>query len=242
MRRAHVEPSVLDGATSTLRLPAPAAHRFFRVLRLADGEAVEVFDGTGRVARGRLAAPDTLVDVERTSADEALPPLVVVQAVTRTEKLELVVQKGTELGASDFVLYEAERCQVHLGERADRRVERLARIAADATRQAGRTRVPHVHPPERLAALAARVRAFPGAAVLGVLGAEVALSEHLATGDGAARGLLVIVGPEGGLSPAERAALVAAGAVEVRLGAFVLRTETAALAALAAALAALGHL
>ncbi|MCC7072441.1 MAG: 16S rRNA (uracil(1498)-N(3))-methyltransferase [Deltaproteobacteria bacterium] len=242
MRRAHVDPSVLDAATSTLRLPAAAAHRFFRVLRLPDGELVELFDGAGRVARGRLAAPDAMVDVALGNVDEALPPLVVVQAVTRTDKLELVIQKGTELGASDFVLFEAERSQVHLGERAERRVERLARVAADATRQAGRARVPRVHAPERVAAVAERVRAFPGIAVMGVPGADEALSERLASDDRAPRGLLVVVGPEGGLTPAEREALGAGGAVEVRLGAFVLRTETAALAALAAAQASLGHL
>ncbi|OGQ15357.1 MAG: hypothetical protein A2138_22340 [Deltaproteobacteria bacterium RBG_16_71_12] len=242
MRRAHVDVLVLDAAKRTLTLPAPAAHRFFRVLRLPDGEQVELFDGTGRLVRGRLAAPDRLVEVTTHAVDEVLPPLVVVQAVARSDKLELVVQKGTELGAATFVLFDAERCQVQLGDRADKRVERLARVAADAARQAGRARVPTVLPPERLAAVAARIVAFDGLAVVGVPGAALALSEALAADARAERGLLVVIGPEGGLTEEERAGLGAAGAAEVRLGAYLLRTETAALAALAAAQAALGHL
>lgn len=242
MRRAHVDASVLEGGTGPLTLPPAAAHRFFRVLRLADGERVELFDGAGRLARGRLSAPDGLVDVSFHAVDETLPPLIVVQAVTRSDKLELVVQKGTELGASTFVLFDAERAQVRLKDRADKRVERLARVAADAARQAGRARVPAVLPPERLPALAARVAAFEGLAVVGVPAVDDALSELLATDARAQRGLLVVIGPEGGLSDGELAGLRAAGAAQVRLGAYVLRTETAALVALAAAQAALGHL
>lgn len=242
MRRAFVDPSVLAGADDALTLPPAAAHRFFRVLRLAEGERVELFDGTGRLVRGRLAAPDRLVDLERGAVEESLPPLVVAQAVVKTDKLEGVVQKGTELGASGFVLFDAERGQVDWGEKAAKRVERLARVAADAARQAGRARVPDVTGPETLAALCERVRAFGGVSVVGVPTAVVPLSEVLAGDPRRAQGLLVVVGPEGGLSPAELDRLRAAGALEVRLGVFVLRTETAALAALAAAQAALGHL
>lgn len=255
MRRAFVDPSVLAAASTSgasLTLPADAAHRFFRVLRLPDGEQVELFDGSGRLLRGRLRAPDSLEGVEVHAADDALPPLVVAQALVKTDKLELVVQKGTELGASAFVLFDAERGQVDWQDRdkgkarsegkAERRLERLGRIAGEAARQAGRARVPTVSGPESLSALAARVQAFTGVAVVGVPGAEAPLSEVLAADARRGQGLLVVVGPEGGLSPAELERLRAAGAIEVRLGAFVLRTETAALAALAAAQAALGHL
>lgn len=243
MRRAVVDPSLwADLEGGALRLPAEAAHRFFRVLRLAEGTEVELFDGAGRVARGRLQAPDRLEELRFVDVDELLPPLVVAQAVVKTDKLEWVVQKGTELGAAAFVLFDAERGQVDWKDKADKRVERLGRIAADAARQAGRARVPTVTGPESLAALCERVRTFSGVAAVGVPGAEAALSEVLAGDVRRAQGLLAVVGPEGGLSPAEIERLVAAGAVAVRLGAFVLRTETAALAALAAAQAALGHL
>lgn len=243
MRRAVVDPSLwADLAGGALTLPPAAAHRFLRVLRLPEGTEVELFDGAGRVARGRLKAPDRLEEVRLVDVDELLPPLVVAQAVVKTDKLEWVVQKGTELGAAAFVLFDAERGQVDWKDKADKRVERLGRIAADAARQAGRARVPSVNGPESVAALCARVHGFAGVAVVGVPGVEAALSEVLAADGRRAHGLLVVVGPEGGLSPAEIERLVAAGAVAVRLGAFVLRTETAALAALAAAQTALGHL
>jgi 16S rRNA (uracil1498-N3)-methyltransferase len=243
VRRAHVDAAVLDAiAGGRVVLPEAARHRFLRVLRLPEGELVEIFDGKGRVGRGRLAPPDALVDVVLSEAAEPLPPLVVAQAVTKTDKLELVVQKGTELGASEILLVECARSQVHLGDRAEKRRERLQRVADDAARQSGRARVPAVAGPITMAALCDRVRAFSGAAVVGLLEGSAPLSEALAADpDRIARGFLVVIGPEGGLDPAEATALLAAGARPVRLAAHVLRTETAALAALAVAQVALGH-
>lgn len=244
MRRAHVDSAVLDAIhDGRVALPPDAAHRFFRVLRLGPGTVVEVFDGAGRVARGRLEEPGSLVETVIEQANDRLPPLVVAQAVTRTEKLELVVQKGTELGASRFVLVDCARGQVHLGDRAEKRRDRLARIAEDAARQCGRVSVPIIEGPIDVPRLCAEVRAFPGVAAVGLVTAQAPLSEVLAAdAEKTGRGLFIVVGPEGGLDDREAHALEQAGAVPVRLGAHVLRTETAALVALAAAQAALGHL
>lgn len=244
MRRAHVDRSVLEAVhNGRVVLPPRVAHRFFRVLRLEPGEPVELFDGAGRIARGRLEAPDSLADVELTSAVDPLPPLIVAQAVTRTEKLEFVVQKGTELGASRFVLVDCARGQVHLGDRAEKRRDRLSRIAEDAARQSGRATVPVVEGPLSVDLLCKVVGDFSGIAVVGLVGSEIPLSESLAADPTRlGSGVLIVVGPEGGLDDAEGRALVGAGAVPVRLGAHVLRTETAALAALAAVQVALGQL
>jgi 16S rRNA (uracil1498-N3)-methyltransferase len=245
MRRAHVDRSVIDGMQGgRVVLPADAVHRFLRVLRLEAGTVVEIFDGAGRVVRGKLAPPDALVDVEATEARDPLPPLVVAQAVTKTDKLEMVVQKGTELGASRFVLVDTARGQVHLGDRAEKRRDRLARIAEDAARQCRRATVPAVEGPVDVRALCELVRGFPGVAAAGLVTAQEPLTEALAARRDrlVEGGLLVVVGPEGGLDPKEADALEKAGAVPVRLGVHVLRTETAALVALAAAQAALGTL
>lgn len=244
MRRAHVHGGILDGVhEGRVALPADAAHRFFRVLRLEPGTVVEVFDGAGRVARGKLEPPGSLVEIEIEQASDRLPPLVVAQAVTKTDKLELVVQKGTELGASRFVLVDCARSQVHLGDRAEKRRDRLARVAEDAARQCGRVSVPTIEGPIDVRRLCEQVRAFPGVAVVGLVTAQAPLSEALAAAPArTAQGVLVVVGPEGGLEEREARALEEAGAVPVRLGVHVLRTETAALVALAAAQAALGHL
>lgn len=228
-----------------MTLPEDAAHRFLRVLRLAEGTTVELFDGTGRVARGALESPNLLSDVVLSQAAALLPPLVVVQGVTKTDKLELVVQKGTELGASAIWLLACARSQVHLDDdRAAKRCARLSRVADDAARQCGRAVVPAVEGPLALDALAQRIRDFAGVAVVGMVDAHASMSEALEAADArvASAGVLVVVGPEGGLDAREAQVLVEAGAVAVRLGAHVLRTETAGLVALAAAQVALGHL
>lgn len=226
-------------------MPSEAAHRFFRVLRLEDGATVEVFDGLGRVARGRLEAPGCMVDVVVSQAAKGLPHIVVVQGMTKTEKLELVVQKGTELGASAFWMLACARSQVHLDvDRAGKRRDRLRRVAEDAARQCGRAIVPDVQGPWTMGALVDEVRTFMGVAVVGVVDAPVPLTEALVAAEDRLihHGLLVVVGPEGGLDDREVGQLVDAGAHSVRLGTHIMRTETAALAALAATQVVLGHL
>jgi 16S rRNA (uracil1498-N3)-methyltransferase len=250
VKRAHVERAVLDAAAGAgcepLDLPAAAVHRFTRVLRLKDGDPVEIFDGSGRVARGVLAG-SRLSDIVVRRTDDGLPPLIIAQAVVPTDKLELVVSKGTELGAAEIVLFDAVRGQVHLTrDRADKRVARLTRVAEDAARQSGRARVPLISGPIDGAGLLARVAAWAatgGLAAVGAIDASAPLSEALAQCKSLpAMGAFVVIGPEGGLDPKEIERLVAAGGVAVRLGAHVLRTETAGLAALAAIQACLGHL
>lgn len=249
MRRAHVEPAILDAvaADGTLALPAATAHRFARVLRLPDGEAVELFDGRGRVARGVLSTSPvaSLSGVVIEERGDGLPPLVLAQATVATDKLELVVQKATELGVSRVALFDAARSQVRLkAERLEKRQARLARIAEDAARQCGRASVPEVTFTTSAAQLAQSLRERPEGAIIavGALGAASPLSEVLAAAPVERAGAVVVIGPEGGLDPAEIAAFEAEGAIAVRLGAHVLRTETAGLVALAAMQARLGLL
>lgn len=246
MRRAYVDAAVMDSALGgKVDLPAPAVHRFIRVLRLEPGTIVEIFDGTGRIARGPIDAHGALTDVVILTTTNPLPELVLAQAMTKTEKLEQVVQKGTELGASSFWMVNCARSVVRLeDERAARRRERLARVAEDAARQSGRGTVPDVEGPIDFRTFVERVRDFPGVVLVGLLDASAPLSEVLALEQERLKqaGALMIVGPEGGLDSGEAAQLVAAKAVPVRLGAHVLRTETAGLAALAAAQVVLGHL
>ncbi len=234
---------VVDGGE--VALPDDVAHRFVRVLRLKDGDVIEVFDGAGAAVRGALIVgpPARLVDASLVAHDAALPPLVVAQAVVKTDKLEQVVQRATELGASSVLLFEARRGVVKMGDKAAARVLRLARVAEDAARQCERARVPEVLGPISVVELSARVRAFAGVAAQGVLHAPRALSDVLAADPRfESGGLLIVVGPEGGLDDDEVRALREAGAIDVALGVHVLRTETAALAALAAAQAVVGRL
>lgn len=249
IQRAHVERAVLDAVVDgTLTLPGDTAHRFTRVLRLPDGCVVELFDGTGRVARGTLDGGTRLAGVVVEEKGDGLPPLILAQATVATDKLELVVQKATELGVAHVALFEAARSQIRLkADRLEKRQARLVRIAEDAARQSGRAAVPEVSFATSAAALASsallRDRAAAGAPIaVGDVTAHAPLSEILAAAPVETAGAVVVIGPEGGLDASEIAAFTAAGAVSVRLGAHVLRTETAGLVALAAMQARLGLL
>ena len=235
MRRAFIDDDrLLAGGDPSqgIVLPAAVAFRFARVLRLQQGEAVELFDASGRVARGTFEPPDRMVDVVIAVVDDGLPPVLVVQALTRTDKLEWVAAKATELGASRLILWSASRAVVKLDdERGDKKVARLQRVAADAA---------------RLRAFGAGSDPAPGGegglAVAGIVDADVTLSVLCARERvRLQRGFAIVIGPEGGIAPAEEDAFVDAGVHGVRFSRFILRTETAALAALAIAQAGLGE-
>lgn len=250
VRRAFIDDDRLAGVSvgDVVALSLDAAHRLTTVLRLQDGALVELFDGEGRVVIGQLRG-DGLVVTHQRAVEDALPPLVVLQGITKADKLELVVQKATELGASRVVLFGAARSQVKLGgkgdddDRADRKLVRFERIAHDAARQCGRSRPPTIEAAKdsaAAAAIAATIVNDGGLGVAGVVDADGTLSQLL--DDHRARlahGVVVVVGPEGGLSPTEQEAFTRAGVTSVRWSRFVLRTETAALAALAVVQAAL---
>jgi len=224
------------GGAGEVSLAGPRLHYLRAVLRLREGDALEVFDGRGGAYDARVA---------RLGAEEArvalgprreAPPrrrISVVQGLPKAEKLELVIQKGTELGAAAFAPAFAARSVVKLdGARAKDRTRRWRAIAEEAARQCGRADVPEVHPPrpllEAVQALGpARVMVLDEEERVARLGEAHAL---VAPSDA----LVLVVGPEGGLAREEISGLVAsAGAVPVSLGRLVLRTETAALAALA---------
>jgi 16S rRNA (uracil1498-N3)-methyltransferase len=157
----------------------------------------------------------------------------VLQGLPKGDKLEWVLQKGTELGAAAFHPVDTLRSVVRLEpRRALERTARWTKIVEEAARQCRRNDVPRVHPP---ASLGEAARALAPGTVLLVLDEEesaVPLGEAFrAAGPGTP--VALVVGPEGGLAREEVAALAALGARGVTLGTRILRTETAALAALA---------
>lgn len=214
-----------------VRVDGPRFHHLVRVLRVREGEQLEVFDGRGQrfAATVRDLQTEALtLEVGAAHPERPQRAFWVVQAMPKADKLELVLQKATELGAAGVALAWSERCVVKPSPRDGDKVERWRRIAEEAARQCGRAQVPQVLEPTPL------LHAMPeGAAVL-VLDEEeraVRLAEAFAQVP-AEQPVAVVVGPEGGLARAEVDALRAQGAVSVSLGALVLRTETAALAAL----------
>jgi len=196
-------------------------HHLERVLRTRPGEEVTVSDGRGGWRRCTFVAGGGLHpegDVEHRPAPS--PPITIAFALTKGDKPELTVQKLTELGADRIVPFVAARSVTRWDdERARRHVERLRKVAREAAMQCRRTHLPTVGEVVDFATVAA----LPGAALADSGGAPPELGHPV-----------VLIGPEGGWSDDERATALPT----VRLGEYVLRSETAAMAA-AALLAAL---
>ncbi|ROS73664.1 16S rRNA (uracil(1498)-N(3))-methyltransferase [Cellulomonas sp. PhB143] len=208
------------------------------VQRRGPGERVDVVDGAGTRLRCEVSAADgatvTLVVVERVVEPRPDVVLTLVQALAKGDRDELAIEAATEVGADAVVPWQAERSiVVWRGDRAARSQARWRATVRAATKQARRARVPDVADAVTTRALAARAReVVAGGGAVVVLHeeatlplADVALPAP-GTGDGAPA-LLVVVGPEGGISAAELEALTDAGAVPARLGPHVLRTSTA---------------
>jgi len=235
LRRVHLPPERIAGARGFL---GPEARRYLAdVLRLAPGAALEVFDGRGGRYRAEIEPGFEAVRLgPREEAPAASLELALVVALAKGEKMDLVVQKATELGVARVLPFEAERSVVRLdAAKGDERAERWRRIAAEAARQCGRADVPEVRAPSSLdAALAALP---PGARAVVFHPGGGALP-----GPAGAASIAAVVGPEGGLTDAEVRACEAAGAVRSGLGPRVLRAETAAIVAIALLQARFGDL
>ena len=229
-------------APAELTLGEERRHYLVHVLRLGEGDALELFDGKGRAFDARVLALAPLrLALGPARQAPARRALSVLQGLPKGDKLEWVLQKGTELGAAAFYPVATRRSLVKLEALGDRRAEsktaRWQKIAEEAARQCGRSDVPQVHPPQPLLEAA---RALPAGTQLLVLDEE---ERALPLGEAFQQlareaPVALVVGPEGGLAREEVQALQALGARPVTLGSLVLRTETAALAALSV----MGHL
>jgi 16S rRNA (uracil1498-N3)-methyltransferase len=209
------------------------------VRRLRSGEALVLSDGVGAVADCVVTSADkrslsARVLARRTAARPS-PPVTVVQAIPKSERSELAVELATEAGADGFVAWQADRCVARWdGDRADKGLRRWRAVARSAARQSRRPWIPGVEGPLPTGGLCGYIAGrVAGGAVAVVLheSADRPLAERPL---GGAESILVVVGPEGGISDSELDALTAVGAVPVRLGPTVLRTSTAAAVALGA--------
>jgi 16S rRNA (uracil1498-N3)-methyltransferase len=229
--RLHVDAPLTEGARVTVAGTAAAHAR--RVLRLEAGDAVTLFNGDGEDYPSRIEGfgRDTLearVEGRRPARAESPLAVTLVQGVARGERMDLVVQKATELGVAAIVPVVTARSVVRLDR--DTRERKLAHwrgVAVAACEQCGRARIPAIAEP---VPLAERLR-VPGAAGRLLLSPEA--PESLVAAARGMQSLEMLVGPEGGLEDGEREAALAAGYRACRLGPRVLRSETAAIAALA---------
>jgi 16S rRNA (uracil1498-N3)-methyltransferase len=235
----------LEGTTpgATLVLDGPEGRHAVSVRRLQPGEDVVLTDGTGRGAAGRVVAAEgrdrLLVAVAELVAEpEPGPRITVVQALPKGDRGELAVETMTETGVDEIVPWSAARCITQWkGERGAKSLAKWRATAREAGKQSRRLRFPVVAGAETTRQVAARLAAADFAAVLHEEGAE-----PLATADLPETGSIVlVVGPEGGVSPEELAVFAEAGARPHRLGRTVLRTSTAGTAATALLLARTGR-
>ena len=234
----HLVPS-LDGvaAGSTVEVEGDEAHHAVAVRRLRVGEELVLTDGAGRSARGTVAATGkrrlSVAVASVAAEDEPVPAVTVVQALPKGDRGELAVEVLTEVGVARVVPWAATRSvAVWKGERAEKGLAKWRATAREAAKQARRSWHPVVDPLATTAQVAELVAAADLAVVLHEE-AELPLASLEVPASGT---VLVVVGPEGGLAPEELDVLAAAGAVSVRLGAEVLRTSTAGVAAVAALL------
>jgi 16S rRNA (uracil1498-N3)-methyltransferase len=202
------------------------------VRRLAPGERADITDGAGTVAECVVAAArpgelDLTVLTRRTVA-RPQPQVAVLQAIPKGDRGELAVELLTEVGADIIVPWAAERSvAVWRGDRAAKSRARWCSAAEEAAKQSRRAWFPEVTEQADLAAAKRRVAGASVAIMLDPDAAEPVTAVELP----AAGEIVLVVGPEGGISPAEADALQKAGAVPARLGPTVLRASTAGVVA-----------
>lgn len=237
-RRFFVDPHLLT--TKQISIEGAVARQVNRVLRLKTDDHIILLDGLGNSydARIILSTPQLLnaqiVD-KRIGDGEPVLELVLASCVPKSDRIELIVQKCTELGISEMMLIRSERTVVRLDESGGlKKTERLGKIAAEAAEQCGRSMIPRLRGVIDFDDLTRRVADFD----LAIIAWEEedkssSLRDVLRTNVGA-KSVLLIVGPEGGLTSSEVELAKSAGAVSVSFGSRVLRTDTAAIAGCAA--------
>ena len=232
-------------APGVLSLSAEDVHHARDVLRLKPGDTVEV------IRNGqRSTAIITELSRERVllSAGDPLPstePLLastLFQGLPKADKMDWIVQKAVELGVSRIVPVQMERSVVHLKPQDfPRKVERWTKIAREAGKQSGRCVLPAVLNPVSVSQAAALFADLEAAVVpwesCQTLGPLAFTRSHPGL-----RSLGIVIGPEGGISPAEISLLEKAGCIPMTLGPRILRTETAGLAAVSAFLSLYGEM
>lgn len=214
------------------------SHHLLRVLRVKPGQRIEIFNGAGGAGEAEiLSAGQGKVTVRILKCFDEKPGAVqfaLIQALPREQKMDLIVQKATELGASEIVPVLTERSVVRLkGDRGAGKQNRWEKIALNAAKQCGAAWLPKIAPVQMLKDFLFTRRAFGALWVCALDETARPIGKAIqAIRDRPVSSVGVFVGPEGDFSVAEMEMIRAAGAVSISLGGGVLRSETAAIYAL----------
>lgn len=246
MHRFFADDSGIAGGTA--RLNAEDSRHALRVLRLAAGDPIELVAAPNRYLAEVTDTDDECVSVrivEQLRSTEARAQVILYQGLPKADKMEMIVQKTTELGVYAVQPVAMERCVVKLeGKDAAKKTERWQKIAREAVKQCARVHVPEVREPKKISALLEEMKAL-----------DVLIVPWEDARDGSVRACVepfsgkealrigILIGPEGGISEKEARLLSEeAGGKLVTLGPRILRTETAGLCALTMVMAYLGEL
>lgn len=227
-------PSALMGVQQC-ELSEDAVNHVARVLRMTEGQQIELFDGSNHIfpaTISQLSKKSVLVNLEQGQLADRESPLNIHlgQVISRGERMEFTIQKSVELGVNVITPLWSERCGVKLeGERMDKKIQQWQKIAIAACEQCGRNVVPQIRPLMKLQDWCAE---NDGALKLNLHPRAQHSIRTLPSVP--AQGVRLLIGSEGGLSPQEIAQTEQQGFTEVLLGPRVLRTETAALSAITA--------
>jgi 16S rRNA (uracil1498-N3)-methyltransferase len=244
MRRFLAPDTDLSG--ETLEIGGDLYGHLVRVLRIAGGERFVLADGQGNEVEAEMGAigkgSATARVVRRLPAitPGTGPAITIFHALPKGDKLDLIIEKGTELGAAAFVVFIGERSVARPDrQRLEGRLERWQRIAREAARQCGRHDIPAV---ELADSLESALESSSQEMRLLLWEEERSTTLGPLLRQPAPASVGIVIGPEGGISPGEAAAAAAAGCCSVSLGPRILRTETAGLAVLAILQAAWGDM
>ena len=223
----------ITAATATIT--GDDAHHISRVLRMKAGDALSLCDGAGNEFDAVITSisPEAVVCAlgeKHESEAESPVKVTLLQCLPKTGKMELIVQKSTELGVFAIVPVHSARCVVVPGKDYDKKRERYNRVALEAAKQSRRGMIPSVLPLIEFKKI--DVQSFDLFLVAYEDETADSLKQALRAAN-APTSIALLIGPEGGLEEGEVAQLVKAGAKSVSLGKRILRTETAGMAMLA---------
>jgi 16S rRNA (uracil1498-N3)-methyltransferase len=235
-RRFFIEPSQIENGTA--RITGDAARQIGKVLRLKEGDFICLLDGSGNehdaliTAITRDAVTARILGTGSCAREPALT-LSLALCLPKGDKVELIIGKCAELGISRYVIVSSERTIARVeSARLNERLTRWRKIAAEAAEQCGRAVVPEIKGMVAFADLVGLIAEHDLALIAWEEEGGVSLRQTLRTNSDA-KSVLLIVGPEGGLTEAEVEMAKCAGAKSVSLGKRLLRVETAAISAVA---------
>jgi 16S rRNA (uracil1498-N3)-methyltransferase len=218
----------------TVTITGNDAHHITRVLRLEAGDLLECVDPQGFVHLVRVESVGSQVtgrvEETRKGLQESPLHLVLFQGLAKGDKMDLVIQKAVELGAAEVVPFTSRYTVVKLGaKQEENKLRRWERIALEAAKQCGRTRLPKVEKVLSFGAVVAQVKEAAAAGHLVLAAYEAERERGISQIAAQPKTVWVVVGSEGGFTPEEIEQLQQAGAEICTLGPRILRTETAGL-------------